>query len=805
MRGILPLLALMLALPAAFRPAAAQDIFGALRPGPGRATSGMIVQAARVSDGVVVAQTTIAESDRYHLTVPLDSLTLRVLQVGQQPQVFAALRMDSGGRREVHATLPNAPVVITLPRRVDTRCRVRPAETEPVAQLFTEARTALMTTVPAVRTRYRLLVEQQNVRGERVGAVRGWELTSGGYFTVQPFRVTGHTVFRPLESASPEVLLEGGFVGRDTDDGTPLYRVPHLELFEDDYFLSDYCLHLVEGKGERAEWIGVGFRPVQSDPRITQIEGTLWLDRATHALQRLEYGYAGLEPAVARTKPGGWIAFTEMPAGVWFVSGWEIRLPRVTPSSAADMLAGAARETVTGVQVARGEVLVMSMWRQMRYTTGAQERMDLSGTLVSDTVPAHGDPARCPAGTGASVYGTALGRPDVEVRVDWHAQGQGMQRGVRTDAEGRYQICGVPPDRPVTLSVRSGGRVLGRTMLRVTPARGTARVEMQWPSGGMTIPEPFGPDGRIDYPADTLRGDGPLSLLRVEDRQHRPLDWASVEIADGRVLRVEGEGRVAIGHTASLALSVRVRAMSGFYRYDRVITRATPDDPWVVTLTEDLRHRHIAISDPTRPIRVVDTDGVPVPHAVISSGGRIRDFTDSAGYARVSGGDSLVQLFRAQRIGYRTHDGLVRRAVVADLFTVVLTPERRDHDAALRSAALSRTGFYERWTWGGRTRRITPEEIDLRIGEGLSGLLGSLLLGSKNPALPLVHIGRRCPVPLLVDGRTMADHFLRRYVRARDVLAIEVYESMTDVPAELLPPVDHGSCGLVAVWTGPRR
>jgi hypothetical protein len=36
------------------------------------------------------------------------------------------------------------------------------------------------------------------------------------------------------------------------------------------------------------------------------------------------------------------------------------------------------------------------------------------------------------------------------------------------------------------------------------------------------------------------------------------------------------------------------------------------------------------------------------------------------------------------------------------------------------------------------------------------------------------------------------------------VLAVEIYPSTANAPAELIPLTGNGSCGIVAVWTGGR-
>ena len=91
--------------------------------------------------------------------------------------------------------------------------------------------------------------------------------------------------------------------------------------------------------------MGLAFEPVR-DTDQPDIEGTLWLDRETAALQFLEFGYTWAEYQEARGVARGRVEFEGLPNGAWIVRKFWIRMPRL----AQDL--SRAREGRTGVYVA---------------------------------------------------------------------------------------------------------------------------------------------------------------------------------------------------------------------------------------------------------------------------------------------------------------------------------------------------------------------------------------------------------------------------------------------------------------------
>ncbi len=808
-------------------PAAAQELFGTLRRETGAPAGGVVVLAERVSDGGVVARTVTGEQGTYRLRVSTDSLVVRALRIGQRPQVLGSFRLAAGAVQDVSAVLPEAPVTITaLHTRVDTRCRVQPDGAETVARLFTEARTALLASQLVSldgrpRTRYRIVTEQWNAREDSMEAVHTEEFTTDS--------------LRPFQSVPVDSLIGQGYVVRELD-GSMVYRAPDAEVLVDDRFLASYCLHLVEGTGDRAGWIGVGFRPARERRGITQVEGTLWLDRTTQALQRLEYGYVGLEQSVTRTNPGGWVTFTVLPNGVWFVSEWAIRMPRVSmhvtlrTGRGNEVTEVSDRQTVTGVQTVSGEVLEVMVNGRPRYTVGAMDRVDESGAVIGIAMDASLGPAQCTS--GALVHGTVWTRsgttlPGATVRWSWPAStGAAEERMARTDSAGRYQQCGIPFDQLVTTQVTAEHHEPVDIVLRVSPARTMSQVDLflarRGPVTADELANPIvapvaGVTDAIARAVPEWPGASSVStsarsgvVLRVMDPERGPVPRAMVSVAGRTGQPADGDGHFALDDTTGLSLPVRVQRI-GYRPYEGMLTRATSADPFVLVL-EPLALESVRVeARPSAPaVRVVDADSIPIPYALVSVGGAQPSATDLTGHLRLPRSPGASIDIRVQRIGYVPFTGVVERAADG-AFVITLHRLAQGLDTmrtvAARSTPLSRTGFYDRMR---RVRQgamvgefLTPEELDLRIAgrRWWDVLQGKRYVTATATGL----LGRGgCRMQVLLDGMP-ARGALDMLANGSEIMAIEVYPSTANAPSELIPVTDRGSCGIVAVWTGPRR
>jgi hypothetical protein len=818
----------------------AQEIQGTLRRSDGAPAPGVVVLAEDVRDGRVVGRTVTGEAGTYRVAVTTDSLRIRALRIGQQPQVLGFVRLQSGARFELSQTLDDVPVMLTrLAARVDSRCEVRPDGAALVAQLFAQARTALLASQLVSsdgrpRTRYRLLREEWTPNEQKLTSSFAADFVSDS--------------LRPFQSVPADSLASAGYVARQRD-GSTAYRAPDADLLVDDRFLSLYCLHLVEGSEDRAEWIGVGFKPARLRRGIVEVEGTLWLDRATNELRRVEYGYVGLDPAAGRTKPGGWVEYSRLSSGVWFVSRWEIRMPRVAQHVVASARDLVAHQSVLGVHRIGGEVLEVSLNGRTRYTAGATDVVTETGAIMQGPAELHVDASSCTDVLDAStlVYGTVRGAggralAGAAVRVVWNdpraaspsvpetARAGAGTVTVLTDSSGVYRACGVPRDRVVDVQFSAASHQSAAVTLRAGITRQVANVDFM-----LAFAAPAAADGataQLDIAGAMQAVDSGLAagvssvvtrnapravaassaVLRVVDAARQPVSAARVEMPDGSVRASDDAGIVLLRDTSALTLPVVVQRI-GFQPYRGVATRANVYAPFVVQI-EALPRQIAAIeTEATRPptmLYVVDADSIPIPYAMVTLGNNAPRAADSTGRVLLGSEDRLTMDARAQRIGYRPYNGKLTRTGIDKPFTLVLEHAGNQLGAvrtiAPRHTMLSRTGFYDRMTQVKRGailgEFISPEELDLRL---VGGSVANVLYGRQYVTVMSGQLYGRgnCRMQVLVDGKRTEGNSIG--VPGNEVMAIEIYPSTANAPAELIPLTLRGSCGIVAIWTGPRR
>lgn len=480
--------------------ASAQEAFGTLRRAESNLPSqGTVVVAERLSDGQVIARAVTGARGTWQLRLTTEVLVIRALRIGFMPQVLDTVKLAVGERREVNATLAGAQVILPpLVTAADTRCRVRPESASLVATAFHEARTALAASQlispdGPVRNRVRVI--------EEVWAADEREMLESApreYYT---------NSLRPFRTAPVDSLLEHGFVTRRREafaivrPGVEVaveYRVPSVDLIVDDRFLEDYCLHLVDAPPGHSGWIGVGFRPARSR-RITQIQGTLWIDGRSAELRRLEFGYFGLEGSEARLNSGGWLEFSRLERGLWFVSRWSVRVPALgewLESSGR----GSTRVVTRDVPVIRvlGEVLELAVNARTMFSAGATDVLE-GGVLVPLATPAGSALPTCTASpTGASLVGWVRSTsgavlPAAELRFFWRedsgAPDAWVQASSTSQSSGVYRVCEIPRDRLVIVEVRADGYAAAAITVRIGSPRQFARLDMTLePEGGAPPP-----------------------------------------------------------------------------------------------------------------------------------------------------------------------------------------------------------------------------------------------------------------------------------------------------------------------------
>jgi Carboxypeptidase regulatory-like domain len=230
--------------------------------------------------------------------VPRGRYRVRVLRIGFRPWGSDSLFTVADGERQVVLTVPVVPVLLDdIAVEGSSACRATPEADRRVALLWDQARTSLGLLGGGRRDLdYHVTISRRRL--DAAGRVHNYEVLPG----------VGQGAW-PVTSQPAESLALLGFVQpQDTLDG-PVYFGPDVAVFFSDAFLKTHCFRLV-APGATERWLlGVGFAPVRGRA-VPDIEGTLWLDRRSGHLHRLEYQYGApiitgwkLKAPVARRLP----------------------------------------------------------------------------------------------------------------------------------------------------------------------------------------------------------------------------------------------------------------------------------------------------------------------------------------------------------------------------------------------------------------------------------------------------------------------------------------------------------------------
>lgn len=467
---------------------------------PDRATpaSGVIVLLLNESRDSVLARTTTGIDGRFRLRLAQERrVWLQLLRIGQRPMLDGPHTTSATTFPQVRVVLTNTPVHLAAVNVRDRNaCTVRPDSGLLVAQLYEEARKALLASSIAA--------EASNItahfsRFTRVEDLRGRQLVP-----VRRTSVTRETS-RPFASVSIDSLTLLGYIQKD-GEGTE-YRAPDANVLLSDRFVNSHCFELVNGVQDRADFVGVGFRPVRVTRDRVDIRGVMWLHRTRGILESVEFTYDPLSAELTRARVGGAVEFASTPTGVWFVKRWELRMPRhvkrrALTSSLSPMPQDATTLVLEGLDVTGGEVESLLSANQLLYAidgravaqapvmTAVVNEFAESATRAEPAAAAlpPGMPELCrgSADTTGSVRGRVLdqgkyGVGDVRVTATYKEQFRvtgnnaftWQTREITTSSAlgGGYTICGLPLATTLLIEAKpaSAKSAATRVEMQLTP------------------------------------------------------------------------------------------------------------------------------------------------------------------------------------------------------------------------------------------------------------------------------------------------------------------------------------------------
>jgi hypothetical protein len=199
----------------------------------------------------------------------------------------------------------------------ERECEIDPESGQAVSIVWEEARKALQAitwTQDSGRLQYQAIEFNRRLHPETLRSLDG-----------SASRRVGMSTGSPFISAPAEELSDSGYI-REEDDGYRPYG-PDAAVLLSQSFADDHC-SAIQPHPDEPELIGLGFEPIRSR-RTPDIRGVMWLDRKSARLRALEFRYDPRPWPVALRHVGGQIDFEQLPNGLWFVSEWRLRLPRL--------------------------------------------------------------------------------------------------------------------------------------------------------------------------------------------------------------------------------------------------------------------------------------------------------------------------------------------------------------------------------------------------------------------------------------------------------------------------------------------
>lgn len=595
----------------------------------------------------------------------------------------------------------------------ERRCRIDPTTGRATARLWEEIRKALERE-RLTRAGRRITYQVREYRRQLDGRLR---------ITSEQASTSTTAARSPYRAVSVEELTAEGFVDRDAAGGW-LYRAPDADVLLSARFQQTHCFGISED--EDGGRIGLTFRPVE-DHRQPEIEGTLWVDAATGALQEVAYHYVNLNLPVPDSVARGRVAFARAPTGDWYVERWWIRWPRKVEESEL------RRQGVdaTGVdQVGRDRRVI--------------EYGEVGATVSSlvargeDVEPRGGGPVGRGTVTGTA-YDSLSGGPAAGVEVSIGGTG----RRARTDRDGHFVFRSVPEGRYRVSFTHPAVPALPDSLTAVTmevEANWTAEARLATPGPQRLYALVCGeePGGLVVGRVLAARGEGPVPAARVW------FDWQGGDEAEAGAGGALEAAMTGTGHRATVEADSTGRFLACGVALERPVVVEARGGSDTVTLTPGGRVATLALrSDPDAALEVAGREltgggtelvgtvrskgtGEPLPGArlVLVDAGRTVT-AEEEGRFLVSHLPPGEHRLVVEQLGNRTDT--VRVTLEAGTTTVAeLTAETDPVELAGLEVSVARTvrdaqlrGFYRRME-SGLGRFASREQVDRH------GILGAM-------------------------------------------------------------------------------
>lgn len=483
-----------------------------------------------LDDKNAVAGTSLAdEKGVWQVTATAGRYRVRVDRVGFQSTMSPAFELKTGLTVSQKLTLRD---VVQSIRDVQVsekaRCVVGPDSAAALAAVWEEARKGLTAIALTERSR-RLLTTVATYE-------RSYD-PSGKRLVDQKTGTDSGLAARPWTVAPPEKLATIGYAEAKGEYVT--FYGPDAGVLLSNEFLSGHCVKLRAAvpNDSLPNRIGIAFVPADAKKKITDIEGTLWLDRTTGDVLSLDFKYTRMPGGIDHESTGGHMEFRRLPTGAWVIQRWSIRMPQ----------AGTESRTVSSVNANSNERSQRFDERLVPILAGIKE---VGGEVMKVVI----GPGKIWSNDGARLTGTVFdsttGKPLEGAAVFL----QGTAYFALSRPDGTFRLTDLPAG-PYVVSLRHprlDSLALAAPTTTVTLARGgSAETQLAIPSSASQLVAQCG-DSVPATQRTLVRG-------QVRDRDTgAPVSGAEIQIA--------GTGQPSGGTSVTTAAGAGKADTRGFFQ-----------------------------------------------------------------------------------------------------------------------------------------------------------------------------------------------------------------------------------------------
>ena len=327
---------------------------------------------------MVVARTLSDDAGSYRLLAPRSgTYRLSARRIGYSPLASAAFALREGETRDQSLSVDG--IVVSLDtvrvRRDRSVCSRAGADDAQVTAIWEQARTALIATDVTLAGRAMsatLLSFRRTVFPDGQRTLHSMSLTDVD------------SVAAPWSSAGLQEIQRSGYVVSAND--STAFRAPGLDVLASDAFAAANCYRVVPS-GDSAR-VALSFEPAKSKRGISELRGTITMDRATSALRSLEFRYTNLKKVLDDAGAGGRMEFAALRDGSWTITRWSIRMPLLTRVALAGGRAVRILDAVAQTEIGGGDLIVArrgsdTLWARVIPPVRGTVSDSASGTVIA--------------------------------------------------------------------------------------------------------------------------------------------------------------------------------------------------------------------------------------------------------------------------------------------------------------------------------------------------------------------------------------------------------------------------------------